>query len=90
MFAAADVMILNKIDLLPYLSFDVDAAIAFARRVNSGIRVIQLSATTGAGMDDWLAFLRQGLAGAGAKKQETVDSLKRRIADLERQLTAKA
>jgi len=86
MFAAADVMILNKIDLLPYLSFDVDAAIAFARRVNPGIRVIQLSATAGTGMDDWLAFLRQGLATAGAKKQETVDGLKRRIAELEAKL----
>jgi len=64
MFAAADVMILNKIDLLPYLTFDVDAAIAFARRVNPGIRVIQLSATSGAGMDEWLAFLRRGLATA--------------------------
>jgi hydrogenase nickel incorporation protein HypB len=89
MFAAADVMILNKIDLLPYLKFDVDAAIAFARRVNPGIRVIQLSATSGAGMEEWLAFLRQGLAEAGAKKQETVDGLKRRVAELERQLADK-
>jgi hydrogenase nickel incorporation protein HypB len=53
---------LNKIDLLPYLQFDVDAAIAYARRVNPDIRVIQLSATTGAGMEEWLEFLNAGLA----------------------------
>ncbi|MRR51228.1 MAG: hydrogenase accessory protein HypB [Rhodocyclaceae bacterium] len=90
MFAAADVMILNKVDLLPYLNFDINAAIAFARRVNPAIRVIQLSATSGAGMDEWLAFLREGITATRAKKQETLDGLKRRIADLERQLAAKA
>jgi hydrogenase nickel incorporation protein HypB len=62
MFRAADLMLLNKIDLLPYLQFDVDAAIAYARRVNPDIRVIQLSATTGAGMEEWLEFLNAGLA----------------------------
>jgi hydrogenase nickel incorporation protein HypB len=64
MFHAAAVMVLNKIDLLPYLSFDVEQAITYARRVNPGIRVLRLSATTGEGMADWLDFLRQGLAGA--------------------------
>ena len=60
MFRAASVMLLNKIDLLPYLTYDVDAAIGYARRVNPRIRVIQVSATTGAGMDEWLQFLRDG------------------------------
>ncbi len=64
MFHAAAVMVLNKIDLLPYLSFDVEQAVAYARRVNPDIRVLRLSATTGEGMADWLEFLRQGLAGA--------------------------
>jgi hydrogenase nickel incorporation protein HypB len=62
MFRAASLMLLNKVDLLPYLSYDVNAAIAFARRVNPQIRVIQVSATTGAGMDEWLDFLRDGVA----------------------------
>ena len=57
MFAAARLMILNKTDLLPYLSFRVDDAIAYARRVNPALEVIQLSATTGAGFDDWLAWI---------------------------------
>ncbi len=61
MFRAASVMLLNKVDLLPYLSYDVNAAVAFARKVNPRIRVIQVSATTGQGMDEWLQFLRDGL-----------------------------
>ena len=57
MFHAADVMLLNKTDLLPYLQFDVEACIANARRVNPKIRVIQVSATTGEGMDTWYNWL---------------------------------
>jgi len=86
MFRAASLMLLNKIDLLPHLQYDVQEAIGFARRVNPNIRVIQLSATSGAGMDEWLAFLRDGMNQASAAKQESVDSLKARIAQLETQL----
>lgn len=57
MFAASSLMIINKIDLLPYLHFDVEACIANAKRVNPQITVIQLSATSGEGMDTWLAWL---------------------------------
>lgn len=59
MFAASSLMILNKIDLLPWVSFDVEACIRHARQVNPGIEVIQLSATTGAGMESWFAWLEQ-------------------------------
>lgn len=59
MFAASRLMILNKIDLLPYVSFDVDACIAYARQINPQIEVIALSATRGAGMAEWLAWLEQ-------------------------------
>ena len=51
MFHAADLMLLNKIDLLPYLQFDVDHCIEYARRVNPGIKVLQVSATSGEGAD---------------------------------------
>lgn len=61
MFAAADIMLLNKIDLLPYLNFDVDACIANAKQVNPNIQVIQVSATCGEGMDAWLAWLETQL-----------------------------
>jgi hydrogenase nickel incorporation protein HypB len=57
MFAAAQLMVLNKIDLLPHVRFDVQRCIALARRVNPGIEIIQLSATTGEGMDAWLNWL---------------------------------
>ena len=57
MFAAADIMLLNKIDLLPYLKFDVAACIAFARKVNPNIKVIELSAQSGQGFDQWLEWL---------------------------------
>ncbi len=58
MFHAADLMLLNKIDLLPYLHFDVNKCIEYARRVNPGIKVLQLSATNGEGMDIWCQWVK--------------------------------
>ncbi len=58
MFHAADLMLLNKIDLLPYLQFDVEKCIEYARRVNPKIRVIKVSATSGEGMDIWYQWLK--------------------------------
>jgi hydrogenase nickel incorporation protein HypB len=57
MFHAADLLLLNKIDLLPYVDFDVQQCIAYAQRVNPRIRALQLSATTGEGMRDWYRWL---------------------------------
>jgi hydrogenase nickel incorporation protein HypB len=57
MFAAAHLMVLNKTDLLPHLDFDVEQCIAYARRVNPAIEVLQLSARTGEGMAAWLDWL---------------------------------
>ncbi|MDP2806258.1 MAG: hydrogenase nickel incorporation protein HypB [Gallionellaceae bacterium] len=64
MFSAARLMLLNKCDLLPYLTFDVELAIANARRVNPNIEIIQLSATNGAGMDEWLNWISREQATA--------------------------
>jgi len=50
MFAQADLMLLNKADLLSYLDFDVTACVAYARRVNPGIDILTVSARTGEGM----------------------------------------
>ena len=86
MFRAASLMLLNKADLLPHLEFDVETAIAYARRVNPDIEVIQLSATKGDGMDRWLAWIEAGAAQARAGKAVTVDALRRRIAELESKL----
>ncbi|MEO0617199.1 MAG: hydrogenase nickel incorporation protein HypB, partial [Pseudomonadota bacterium] len=57
LFAAADLMLLNKVDLLPYLEFDVATCIDNARRVHPTIDVIEVSATTGQGMDRWYAWI---------------------------------
>jgi hydrogenase nickel incorporation protein HypB len=60
MFRAADLMLLNKCDLLPHLDYDLDAACDHARRINPDIRILQVSATTGQGMESWLDWLRRG------------------------------
>jgi len=70
MFYASSLLLLNKIDLLPHLQFDVERCLAYARQVNPGIEVIQLSATTGAGMDAWLAWIERG-AQAARRQQPT-------------------
>ncbi|MEW8077368.1 MAG: hydrogenase nickel incorporation protein HypB [Candidatus Thiodiazotropha endolucinida] len=57
MFHAADLMLLNKIDLLPYLDFDVQRCIEYAKRINPKIKVLQLSATTGEGMQNWYQWI---------------------------------
>jgi hydrogenase nickel incorporation protein HypB len=59
MFHAADLMILNKIDLLPYLDFDVDRCIDYARRVNPAIQVLRVSARSGEGLEGWYAWIQE-------------------------------
>ncbi|ATA26869.1 hydrogenase accessory protein HypB [Brenneria goodwinii] len=61
MFAAASLMIINKIDLLPYLDFNLETCVANARRVNPDIQVIALSASHGDGMDEWIGWLEAQL-----------------------------
>ena len=89
MFAAADVMLLNKCDLLPYLEFDADLAEANARRVNPDLTIFRVSATSGDGLSAWLDWIQSGLEAQRSKRSESVDALKRRVAELERQLAAK-
>jgi hydrogenase nickel incorporation protein HypB len=57
MFAASDLMLLNKSDLLPYLEFDVAACMAAALRVNPHIQILLVSARTGEGLDAFYAWL---------------------------------
>lgn len=57
MFSAARVMILNKIDLLPHLDFDVGKCVDFAKRVNPEIHVMKLSARTGEGLEAWMDWI---------------------------------
>ena len=67
MFQASDLMLLNKIDLLPHLDFDVKACLAYAKQVNPNIEIIQLSAKTGEGMADWYTWLDNQSAKAVAQ-----------------------
>jgi hydrogenase nickel incorporation protein HypB len=66
MFRAAEVMILNKTDLLPHVEFDVARAIENARAVNPDIAVLQVSARSGEGLDSWYGWLREQRAAARA------------------------
>ncbi|MDS4043152.1 MAG: hydrogenase nickel incorporation protein HypB [Candidatus Competibacter sp.] len=78
MFAAAGLMLLNKTDLLPHVEFDVARCLDYARRVNPDIRILQLSARTGDGMEAWLDWVRQGQRAA----------LTQRVGRLETELAA--
>lgn len=59
MFRASQVMIITKLDLLPYVQFDIEKCIEYARQVNPQIQVFQVSAQTGEGLNDWYDWLRQ-------------------------------
>ena len=62
MFRTADLMLVNKVDLLPYVDFDVARCIDYARRANPNVEVLEISATKGDGMDAWYSWLRERLA----------------------------
>jgi hydrogenase nickel incorporation protein HypB len=57
MFHAADLLILNKVDLLPYVQFDVARCIALAHEVNARLQVVEVSATRGDGLATWYDWL---------------------------------
>jgi hydrogenase nickel incorporation protein HypB len=57
MFAAADVVVINKIDLLPHVDVRLEVLAAHCRSVNPGVRVLPLSVTTGEGLGAWCDWL---------------------------------
>ncbi len=61
MFYGSKLCIINKIDLLPYVQFDVEKAKAYAQQVNPNLKFMEVSATTGAGLDQWYEWLRKSL-----------------------------
>jgi hydrogenase nickel incorporation protein HypB len=61
MFRTADTVVLNKVDLLPYVDFPVGRFTEFVARVNPRASVLRLSATQGAGLEDWYAWLKSAL-----------------------------
>jgi hydrogenase nickel incorporation protein HypB len=58
-FAAADMMVVTKVDLLPHVDFSIERCIAFARRIRPAIEVVQVSAKTGEGLDAWYQWIVQ-------------------------------
>jgi hydrogenase nickel incorporation protein HypB len=67
MFHAADLMVLNKTDLLPHLAFDPEAASVYARQVNPRIEIQAVSGLLGHGLEIFLAWLEAGRAGAAIR-----------------------
>jgi hydrogenase nickel incorporation protein HypB len=57
MFQTTDLCLLNKIDLLPYLDYDISKAIEYGHRINPHLRFISISAKTGEGMEEWYQWL---------------------------------
>ena len=58
MFGAADLVVVNKMDLLPYVDFDVAMCEKYARSINPGLELLTLSATTGEGVDRWYEWVK--------------------------------
>ena len=58
MFRAAQLMLLNKVDLLPYLQFDLERCLKAALEINPTLKILQVSATTGEGMEEWYDSMR--------------------------------
>jgi len=83
MFRAASLMLLNKIDLLPYVEFDVARCIEYARRVNPSIEVMTVSATKGDGIEQWTNWIRLHAVTARQTTAQRVDTPGRRVAEFE-------
>lgn len=66
-FSKAALMIITKVDLLPYVPFNLEQAKANARQVHPGIEIIELSCQTGQGFDEWQGWLAKRRAGAREK-----------------------
>jgi hydrogenase nickel incorporation protein HypB len=71
MFAAASLMLINKIDLAPVLDFDLAKTVEYARRVNPGIEVMTVSARTGEGFSTFYAWIRRRWAKAKQAEMAT-------------------
>lgn len=59
MFSICDVLLINKIDVLPYFDFDLAACEKYVRRLNPNMKIIPISARTGEGIEEWADWLRQ-------------------------------
>ena len=60
-FTVCDVLIINKIDVLPYFDFDMDKVVEYAHRRNPHLEIFPISAKTGEGVDAWCDWLRRNV-----------------------------
>jgi hydrogenase nickel incorporation protein HypB len=74
-FRKAELMILNKVDLLPYVPFQPELAREYARRIHPEIEIIETSATTGSGLDEWLNWLTARMDRKHALHKEVPNAL---------------
>ena len=58
MFSVCDVLLINKIDVLPYFDFDIEACKKYVKRLNPNMKIIPISARTGEGIAEWADWLR--------------------------------
>ena len=58
-FTVCDVLLINKVDVLPYFDFDMDKEVEYAHRRNPNLKIFPISAKTGEGLDAWCGWLRQ-------------------------------
>jgi hydrogenase nickel incorporation protein HypB len=65
MFAAAGLVLINKIDLVPYVNFDLETCLGLARSVNPGVEILPVSATSGDGLDAWYDWIRTKIGDSG-------------------------
>ena len=59
MFSICDVLLINKIDVLPYFDFDIEKCKEYVHRLNPNIKVIPICARTGEGIEEWAQWLRE-------------------------------
>jgi hydrogenase nickel incorporation protein HypB len=62
MFRASDVVLLNKVDLLPHVSFDTARFVEYARRIVPDLQIFEVSATRGDGLEAWTGWLEDQMA----------------------------
>ena len=62
MFSICDVLLINKIDVMPYFDFDLDKCREYVKKLNPNITIIPISARTGEGIDEWANWLRTQVA----------------------------
>lgn len=59
MFSICDCLLINKIDVLPYFDFDIEACETYVKKLNPNIKIIPISSRTGEGIEEWAAWLRE-------------------------------